>query len=118
MTEHTLTFKVVRSRALDTGTDVWVALPEGAPGSVSGDTLAELFDEAEAIKHFVLGLPKDVPVYVEFVFEVPGVPVERIESFLQAGAELFDRLRRAGLSEQDSAELLTFPGSRTLRHTA
>ncbi|MEO3813655.1 hypothetical protein ABGB17_32060 [Sphaerisporangium sp. B11E5] len=118
MTEHTLIFKVIRSRALDTGTDVWVALPEGAPGSVSGDTLAELLEEAEAVKHFVLGLSKDVPVRVEFVFEVPGVPVETIDSYRQARARLIDQLRQAGLSEQDSAELLTLPGGQALRRTA
>jgi hypothetical protein len=118
MTEHTLTFKVIRSRALDTGTDVWVALAVGAPGSVSGDTLAELREEAEAVKHFLLGLPKDAEVRAEFVFEVPGVPVETIDSYRQARERLIDQLREAGLSEQDSVELLTLPGGQALRRTA
>lgn len=112
-TQHTLKVKVIRSRALGTDTDVWVGLPIDAPGSVSGDTLTELFEEVEAIKHFVLGLPKDTPVTVEYVYDLPGVQPETLASYREAWTRLEERaqavvaeLRAAGLSEADSAALL------------
>ncbi|GIH73505.1 hypothetical protein [Sphaerimonospora thailandensis] len=75
MTTHRLRFRVARERAIDIGAIVWGADPIDAPiaGGVSGETLAELQDEVEAIKHFILDLPTDVPVAVEYVFELPGV---------------------------------------------
>ena len=53
--------------------DYWVALSINAPGSASGDTLPELFAEVEFHKHFCLGIPKDVPVYVEYVAGQPEI---------------------------------------------
>ncbi|MEV4184693.1 hypothetical protein ACWDOR_44260 [Streptosporangium canum] len=119
MTAHRLTFKVTRSRALDTGEDVWVALAVGAPGSVSGESLAELVEEVEAVKHFCLGLPKETPVSVEYVYELPGLPQDVLTSYRRERAHLDEsaraiavRLREAGLSERDSAMLLDVPESR------
>ncbi|MDP9864042.1 MULTISPECIES: hypothetical protein [Streptosporangium] len=120
MTAHHLTFKVTRSRALDTGGDVWVALAVGAPGSVSGESLAELVEEVEAVKHFCLGLPEETPVSVEYVYELPGLPQEVLTSYRRERAQLDEsaralavRLREAGLSERDSATLLDMPASGT-----
>jgi hypothetical protein len=48
-------------------TDYWIALPVGAPiaGGVSGDTLAELCEEVEAVKHFILDVfPEAVVTYL------------------------------------------------------
>jgi hypothetical protein len=48
---------------------------------VTGRTLAELFEEVEAVKHFVLDLPEDVPISVEYVYEISGVPQELLDSY-------------------------------------
>lgn len=37
-----------------------------------GTDAAELFEEVEAVKHFILGVPKGTPVEVDFVYEPPG----------------------------------------------
>ncbi|GAA0375568.1 hypothetical protein Acor_80940 [Acrocarpospora corrugata] len=77
-TVHRLTFHVSRERALDLDTDVWYASPIDAPirSGVSGETLAELRSGAEAIKHFVLGVPEDAEVVVSYVFQVSGLPAQ------------------------------------------
>jgi antitoxin YefM len=49
----------------------WVGLPIDAPGSMVGDTLTDLFDDAETFKHFCLGLPKEVPVMVSYIYDLP-----------------------------------------------
>jgi hypothetical protein len=49
----------------------WDAFPIDAPGSASGATLFELFADGEFSKHFFLGVPKEVPVSLEYV---PGQP--------------------------------------------
>ncbi|MEU0480619.1 hypothetical protein ABZ260_15700 [Streptosporangium sp. NPDC006013] len=47
-------------------TGYWVALPVDAPikGGVSAGTLAELYEEVEAAKHFILGAPPEVEIVV------------------------------------------------------
>lgn len=99
---------------------MWVALAVGAPGSVSGESLAELVEEVEAVKHFCLGLPEETPVSVEYVYELPGLPQEVLTSYRRERAQLDEsaralavRLREAGLSERDSATLLDMPASGT-----
>lgn len=60
---HRPTFRVTREGTIDTNTTVWGADPIDAPiaTGVTGPTLAELFDEVEAVKHFILGVPKETP---------------------------------------------------------
>ncbi|TDC99442.1 hypothetical protein E1292_31765 [Nonomuraea deserti] len=118
MTERTLTFKVTRDRALDLGADVWVGLAQDAPGSVSGETLAELREEAETIKHGLLGLAKDVPVKVQFVFDLPGVTADAFDSYRETRAHLVEQLRQAGLAEAEINTLLNTPDLNLLQRTA
>ncbi|MFG1707444.1 hypothetical protein ACFLIM_30010 [Nonomuraea sp. M3C6] len=101
---HRLMFQVSRERALDVDADVWYAAPVDAPmrSGVSAATLAELRAAAESIKHFVLGLPADAVIAVEYVYDLPGVSAE----VWQAHRELLARLSEAGLSADDRAELL------------
>ncbi|MFC7386174.1 hypothetical protein [Sphaerisporangium rhizosphaerae] len=103
-TVRRVTFRVSRERALDLDGEVWYAGPVDAPirSGVSAETLAELRDAVEAIKHFVLGLAEEVAVIVEYVYDLPGVSPE----VWRAHRELRDRLCEAGLSEDDRAELL------------
>ncbi|MEU8192661.1 hypothetical protein AB0C10_02630 [Microbispora amethystogenes] len=97
---------------MDTGTVVWGADPIDAPmvGGVSGETLAELREEVDAVKHFILDLPDDVPVAVEYVFELPGVSPEELATYRETITQLSRHLREAGLSDEDSAALLGTPG--------
>ena len=110
-TVHRLAFRVSRERALDSGIDVWYAGPVDAPirTGVTGRTLEELFREVEAVKHFILGVPEDTPVEVEYVYDVPGVPTEALRSYRQERAHLYEALRKAGVSDADSATLLDMP---------
>ncbi|WP_327043618.1 hypothetical protein OG320_17640 [Microbispora sp. NBC_01189] len=112
MTTHRLRFRVTRERAVDTGTVVWGADPIDAPivGGVSGETLAELREEVDAVKHFILDLADDVPVAVEYVFELPGVSPEELATHRETITQLSRHLREAGLSDEDSAALLGTPG--------
>ncbi|MFC0862553.1 hypothetical protein ACFHYQ_09625 [Sphaerimonospora cavernae] len=113
MTTHRLRFKVTRERAIDTGAIIWGADPIDAPiaGGISGETLAELREEVEAVKHFILDLPSDVPVAVEYVFELPGVPTKELTTYRETISHLSRQLREAGLSDEDSAALLGTPGA-------
>ncbi|GLX01452.1 hypothetical protein [Microtetraspora sp. NBRC 16547] len=101
---HRLTFRVSRERTLDLDTEVWYAGPVDAPirSGVSAETLAELRAAVESVKHFVLGVPEDTAITVEYVYDLPGVSAE----VWQAHRELRARLCEAGLSEDDRAELL------------
>lgn len=103
-TVHRLTFRVSRERALDIDAEVWYAGPVDAPirSGVSAVTLTELWEAVEAVKHFVLGVPEDTAITVEYVYDLPGVSAE----VWQAHRELRARLYEAGLSENDRAELL------------
>ena len=79
---HRLTFRITREETLDTKITVWGADPVDAPipTGVTGRTLAELFEEVEAVKHFILAVPKETPVEVDFVYELPGVPVDALNA--------------------------------------
>ncbi|MEV5409405.1 hypothetical protein AB0K60_11300 [Thermopolyspora sp. NPDC052614] len=120
-TSHRLVFRVSRARTLDTDIDVWHASPVDAPirSGVNGETLSELFEEVEAVKHFILGLPKETPVSVEYVYELPGVPCEVLASYHQQRLVLARataaRLRDAGFSAEDSTTLLDLPESQMRR---
>jgi hypothetical protein len=108
MIDHRLVFKVSRGMTLDTQVMAWSAVPVGvaAGGGVSGESLAELFAEVEAIKHFCLDLPVDTPVTVDFVYDVPGVSEEELAAYHRLQENVATRLQRAGLSDEDRAALL------------
>ena len=112
-TVHRLVFRVSRERALDSGVDVWYAGPVDAPirTGVTARTLEELFREVQAVKHFILGVPQDTPIAVEFVYELPGVSAEALQSYLQERAQLYETLRKAGVSDADTAALLDMPAT-------
>jgi hypothetical protein len=59
--------------------DYWVALPIGTPGSMSGDTLPELFADVEFAKHFCLGVSLKTPVCVRYVPGQPEIAAELCE---------------------------------------
>jgi len=107
----------------------WVALVQDVPdfrGGVTGDSLVELHEEAEAIKHFALNVPKETPVLVDYDYEIPGVSAEIIdtywhlrtqrdeiaEKFGDAASTAVAALRGAGMSVRDSAVLLGLSRSR------
>jgi hypothetical protein len=116
-TAHRLVVRVSRARTLDTDIDVWHASPVDAPirSGVNGETLSELFEEVEAVKHFILDLPKETPVDVEYIFDLPGVPSEVLASYHEQRLRLeraaAARLREAGLPAEDSTALLGLPES-------
>ncbi|WP_084955459.1 hypothetical protein [Thermoactinospora rubra] len=100
----TLLAKITRGQALDSGHAVWGATFPDAPagGGVTAETLAELREEIEGVKHFVLDLPTDHPITVKYVYDLPGVSADALAD---AGA-VVRQLRAAGLSEEDSVHLL------------
>ncbi|GIH28969.1 hypothetical protein Aph01nite_72790 [Acrocarpospora phusangensis] len=112
MTTPSIRFRVTREKALDTGVMVWGADPIDTPvaGGVSGRTLAELCDEVEAVKHFILDLPHGTPVAVDYVFELPGVSADNIDDWANDPDLMKGRLRKAGLSEEDIALLFDSRG--------
>jgi DNA-directed RNA polymerase specialized sigma24 family protein len=128
-----LSVLVKREQALDTGTWVWTALPQGFPGSTGGRTIPELQDEVEALKHFFTGEDQGTDIAVDYIYELPGVAPEilidyrherserdRVASELRrANDELSAKaraaataLRAAGLSIRDSAALMGLSKSR------
>jgi hypothetical protein len=54
----------------------WVGLPVDAPGSMSGETLPQLFAEVEYSKYVCLWVPKAVPVSVEYLAADPMIRAE------------------------------------------
>ena len=109
--------------------DHWVALVQGVPGfrgGVTGDTLAELYAEVEAVKHFALNVPKEKDVAVDYVYDIPGVAGELIDGYrklrrqrdemagrlAEAAQTAVGALRGAGMSVRDSATLLGISRSR------
>jgi hypothetical protein len=104
----------------------WIALPVGAPGSMSGDTLPELFNEVEAFKHFCLDLPPEADVAVEYLYDIPEVGEEVIDTYRdlrtqrdrivgqldEATKTAAGRLKQAGVSVRDSAAMLGLSPSR------
>lgn len=51
----------------------WVAVPVGLPGSMSGDTIAELFAEVECHKYFCADVPENQPLPVQYVAGQPEI---------------------------------------------
>ena len=61
--------------------DHWVALVEGIAdfqGGVTGDTIEELHEEVEAVKHFALDVPKGTEVIVGYIDETRILRVDRL----------------------------------------
>lgn len=54
----------------------WVGLSDDLAGGSTGDTLPELLAEIEFFKQSRTGLPKDVPVCVEYVAAQPEIAPE------------------------------------------
>jgi hypothetical protein len=112
----------------------WIGLPIDAPGSMTGDTLNDLFEDVETFKHFCLGLPKETPVVVSYTYDLPEFDEEVIDVYRDLRAErnkiaaqldeaariAVARLRQAGISVRDSAALLGLSPSRVdqLRRSA
>jgi hypothetical protein len=107
----------------------WVAVVEDVPGfrgAVTGDTLPELYEEIDAVKHFVLDVPKETPVAINYIYAIPDVPIEIITDYWhmrQERDEVTSRLntaatsavvalRGAGLSVRDAAAVLGISRSR------
>jgi hypothetical protein len=107
----------------------WVAVVQDVPdfrGGVTGDSLVELHEEAEAIKHFALNVSKETPVLVDYSYEIPGVSAEILETYWHlrtqrdeiaeklgdAATTAVTALRGAGMSVRDSAVLLGLSRSR------
>ena len=128
-----LTVRVRREQALDSGAWVWTGLPEGYPGSAGGRTVTELFEEVEALKHFMTGEDPATDIAVDYLYEVADVPVEVLidyqhgrmardraaENLHRANEELSVKaqaaasaLRAAGLSVRDGAALMGLSKSR------
>lgn len=131
---HTrLTVRVRREQAIDSGAWVWSGLPEGYPGSAGGRTVAELFEEVEALKHFMTGEDPATDITVDYLYEVADVPVQVLidyqhgratrdkaaDDLRRANDELVlkarataSALRAAGLSIRDGASLMGLSKSR------
>ncbi|WP_062430252.1 hypothetical protein [Herbidospora daliensis] len=89
---HRLTVRVSRERALDRDIEVWYARPVDAPirSGVSAETLTELRDAVNGVKHFILDVSADTAVEVDYQYD----------------RELLAHLDEAGLSAADRAALL------------
>lgn len=101
---HRLTVRVSREHALDRDVEVWYARPVDAPirSGVSAETLTELREAVDGVKHFILDVSADTPVEVDYQYDLPGVSPE----VWQAHRELLAHLDKAGLSAADRAALL------------
>ena len=65
-----LVIHVRREQALDTGAWVWTALPQGGyPGSTGGRSIAELYEEVEALKYFITGADPATEINVDYSYE-------------------------------------------------
>lgn len=128
-----LTVRVRREQALDSDAWVWTGLPEGYPGSAGGRTVAELLEEVEALKHFMMDEDPATDIAIDYIYEVADVPVEVLidyqhgraardkaaEDLRRANDELIlkarataSALRAAGLSVRDGAALMGLSKSR------
>ncbi|MEU7005008.1 hypothetical protein [Nonomuraea sp. NPDC046570] len=122
-TTHEVTFRVTREATVDTGEPVWVAGPVGHPiGCVSAFNLADLHEEVEAIKHFVLDLPTTEPITVKYDYQLDAEATDALNLYLEAArlrAQYPARsqtaarvLGRAGVSDADAAVLLGLSAKR------
>lgn len=64
-----LVVRVIRERALDTGELVWTGLLRGYPGSAGGRTIAELAEEIDAVKHFLMAEDASTQITVDYVYD-------------------------------------------------
>jgi hypothetical protein len=119
MTAHTLTFRVTREETLDTRTVVWGADPVDAPIStgVTGRTLTELHEEAEAAAWFILDVPKDTKIDVRYVYDFDEQVAADLDAYRRmqeqereliaererVAIRIAQRLTAAGISERDGA---------------
>lgn len=109
--------------------DHWIAVVEDVAdfqGGVAGASLSELYAEVEAIKHFALNVGEEVDVAVDYIYEIPGLSVEVLDTYhhlreqrdelasrhKRAAAAAVSALREAGLSVRDAAALLGLSRSR------
>jgi hypothetical protein len=134
-----LTVRVRREQALDSGAWVWTGLPEGCPGSAGGRTVAELFAEVDALKHFMMDEDPTTEIAVDYMYDVADFPVSVLidyhhgraardkaaEDLRRANDELITKaratasaLRAAGLSVRDGAALMGLSKSRFDQLTA
>ncbi|WP_327584187.1 hypothetical protein OHA25_51680 [Nonomuraea sp. NBC_00507] len=100
----------------------WIALFEGYPsGGVAGDTLAELHEEVDAVKHFVLDVPAEAVIDVEYVYDFGDEQAaaelsqyrevdEQAKALARARDAVAKRaakaLAAAGISERDGALMM------------
>jgi hypothetical protein len=100
----------------------WIALFDGYPsGGVSGDTLAELHQEVEAVKHFILDLPVNAAIDVEYVYDLGDEQAaaelgqyREVDAQAKALARARETLAKqaakalaaAGISERDGAVMM------------
>lgn len=73
---HRLVVEVTKDRDIQDGREIWVGIDLNGAGSSAGETLPQFFAETEFHKHFSLGVPKDVPVEVEYVAGQPEIADE------------------------------------------
>lgn len=75
-----LTIRVVREQTLDTGKWVWTGLADGYPCFAGGETVAELVEDAEAIKHFMTATDPGTQIVVDYVYAADGRPAEEFNA--------------------------------------
>ncbi|WP_371780252.1 hypothetical protein [Streptosporangium subroseum] len=121
-TAHTLTYRVTRGEALDTGITVWSAIPMDVPpiGGVTGRHLAELQEEAEAAAWFVLGVSQGTEVTINYVYDLDEHLAADLDQYREAAAQaksvsaareaaairVAKQLAAAGISERDGALIM------------
>ncbi|MFJ2034265.1 hypothetical protein [Streptosporangium sp. NPDC087985] len=136
MTTHTVTYRVTRGQALDTGVTVWSAIPMDLPpiGGVTGRTLTELHQEAEAVAWFVLDVPKETEISVKYVYDIDEELAADLDQYKQSAAQakavnavreaaairIAKKLTAAGISERDGALIMGLSKQRVhqLKHAS
>lgn len=136
MTAHALTYQVTRGQALDTGITVWSAVPIDVPavGGITGRTLAELHQEAEAVAWFVLDVPRETEIAINYVYDIDEELAADLDRYQQAAAQakavnaareaaairIAKRLTAAGISERDGALIMGLSKQRVhqLKHAS
>jgi hypothetical protein len=136
MTAHTLTYQVTRGQSLDTGIAVWSAIPMDVPpiGGVSGRTLAELHQEAEAAAWFVLNVTKGTEIAINYMYDIDEQLTGDLDQYREAAAQakavsaareaaairVAKQLAAAGISERDGALIMGLSKQRVhqLKHAS